>query len=476
MKVKKVYLIYGAAALVVVLLAACFLLRGDSESDVRENAEAMLREGQEAFNKNDVMTAFNKLQKARTGFDKAGDHRGFFEASVYLSMIYDLIGQKEQGYKILKETEFIDVPNYKAYSSQYYLRMMAYMCTMVDKNYKQAEEYIKKCIIFDKEKYPKDTTFIYMDKANLAEMYILQGNYGKAKAITEKLIRSKPTDNKIYLSQLYYCMGLIACNEMKIDSAYSYLEKGMAYSRRYSAFNNQINILNTLARLDSTNNDMKSYILHKQEYDRLRSKISGNEIYYKIALMQEKHKMDMMKQENEKTRVINLLSLILLSLIPLIMGGIFIAVYKNVKTRQKVDQLEKQRLDGEIQMEKLEKELLKLKVEKKDEIIDKAQKENIAMSLQLAGTEKRNGNLKRLERQLNDMDRNFIKKVETRFPHLTRNDLRLICFIKQGIDSHEIASLLNITVESLHKSRYRLRKKLDLDGSQSLETFINSIS
>lgn len=47
--------------------------------------------------------------------------------------------------------------------------------------------------------------------------------------------------------------------------------------------------------------------------------------------------------------------------------------------------------------------------------------------------------------------------------------------IKIGLSSSEISNMLNITMDSLHKSRYRLRKKLGLASGQELEAFINSI-
>ena len=84
-------------------------------------------------------------------------------------------------------------------------------------------------------------------------------------------------------------------------------------------------------------------------------------------------------------------------------------------------------------------------------------------------------NVKTLERALKEMDKDFIHKVETLFPTLSRNDIRLMSLIRMELPSGEISKILNITMDSLHKSRYRLRKKLGLGGGQSLEAFINSI-
>lgn len=138
--------------------------------------------------------------------------------------------------------------------------------------------------------------------------------------------------------------------------------------------------------------------------------------------------------------------------------------------------MEKQRLDSAIEREKLEKELLQLKMNKRDEMLDKAYKDNVAMSLQLVGQQGETDKLTSLEHSLKEMDKDFIKRVETLYPTLSRNDIRLMSFIKMGMASHEIITVLNITLESLHKSRYRLRKKLGLTSEQNLESFINTIT
>lgn len=65
-----------------------------------------------------------------------------------------------------------------------------------------------------------------------------------------------------------------------------------------------------------------------------------------------------------------------------------------------------------------------------------------------------------LDRVLKETDKDFIRKLETLYPQLSCNDIRLICLIRLGMPSGEISKLLNITMDSLHKSRYRLRKKM----------------
>lgn len=69
----------------------------------------------------------------------------------------------------------------------------------------------------------------------------------------------------------------------------------------------------------------------------------------------------------------------------------------------------------------------------------------------------------------------FFRTLKERYPDLTGNDLRLCACLKLRLDSKEIASLMNLTVRAVENSRYRLRKKLDLQPSQNLSDFLMDI-
>ena len=57
-------------------------------------------------------------------------------------------------------------------------------------------------------------------------------------------------------------------------------------------------------------------------------------------------------------------------------------------------------------------------------------------------------------------------------PNLTANELKLCAFLRLNLSSKEISRLISITPESVHKARYRLRKKLGLSPKDDLSIFI----
>ena len=352
---------------------------------------------------------------------------------------------------------------------------MGYYKALFDKNYAEAEKFTRHAIDFSRKKYPGDAAYMYMDMANLAEFYIMSGKRDSAWMAIADLKGQKPVKYDLYLSEMYYCIGRLFYDAHQKDSAYQYFNKSLNVSRKYDAFDNKLVTLDMLSKLDSIDNNLVSYISHRQAYDRLKEEIKGNEIHYKVAMLREQHKVDMIKQEGEKSKTIFLLTLCVMFVLILAMAVVFVYIYKSIKTKQKLALLEKRNLDATVEMERLEKELLQLKIAKQDEMLDHTYKENLVMSMKLVENGKEADNIKPLERLLKEMDRNFIKKVETDFPRLSKNDVRLMCLIKIGLPSSEISKMLNITMDSLHKSRYRLRKKLGLVSGQELEAFINSI-
>ncbi len=67
---------------------------------------------------------------------------------------------------------------------------------------------------------------------------------------------------------------------------------------------------------------------------------------------------------------------------------------------------------------------------------------------------------------------NFLTVLKKKFPNLTPNELKLCAYLRMNLSTKEIAQLMNITVRGVEISRYRLRKKLALPTSTSLFDFL----
>jgi len=58
---------------------------------------------------------------------------------------------------------------------------------------------------------------------------------------------------------------------------------------------------------------------------------------------------------------------------------------------------------------------------------------------------------------------------------LTPKDHQLCAYLRMNLTTKEIAPLMNISVRGVEISRYRLRKKLDLDTNENLTEYISQV-
>lgn len=68
----------------------------------------------------------------------------------------------------------------------------------------------------------------------------------------------------------------------------------------------------------------------------------------------------------------------------------------------------------------------------------------------------------------------FLKRLKENYPDLSPRELKLCAYLRLNISSKEIANLMDISVRGVEISRYRLRKKLQLEHDRNLTEFIIS--
>lgn len=89
--------------------------------------------------------------------------------------------------------------------------------------------------------------------------------------------------------------------------------------------------------------------------------------------------------------------------------------------------------------------------------------------------EKNDSNWEQFAAHFDEINNDFIKKLKQRFPKLTSTDLKVCTYLQLKLATKEIAQLMNISVRGVEISRYRLRKKLNLEQGQTLNDFLNEI-
>ncbi|MCP4314318.1 MAG: hypothetical protein GY790_23940 [Bacteroidetes bacterium] len=79
------------------------------------------------------------------------------------------------------------------------------------------------------------------------------------------------------------------------------------------------------------------------------------------------------------------------------------------------------------------------------------------------------------DKYFDEVHEDFLSRLKESYPDLTPKELRLCAYLRMNISTKEIAPLMNISVRGVEISRYRLRKKLDIDQGVNLTDYILSI-
>lgn len=159
---------------------------------------------------------------------------------------------------------------------------------------------------------------------------------------------------------------------------------------------------------------------------------------------------------------------------------------KQLENEQQLMQLNNEKLKQDIENKNRELAISTMSLIKKNEFLnsikDELKKANEAEDTQLKPVIKiidknlnNTDDWKFFQEAFNNADKDFLKKVKSKHPNLTPNDLKLCAYLRLNLSSKEIAPLLNISPRSVEVKRYRLRKKMDLPHESSLTNYILEI-
>jgi ligand-binding sensor domain-containing protein/DNA-binding CsgD family transcriptional regulator len=163
---------------------------------------------------------------------------------------------------------------------------------------------------------------------------------------------------------------------------------------------------------------------------------------------------------------------------------------EQLKAERKIVQLENEKLETEVNYKQRELASLALNITSKNEILDQIKTQvklvgsgmdeqgRVALSqiIRLIDNSIRLDNdWEKFEFYFDQVHSNFLKLLRESYPDLTISQLKLCAYLKMNLSSKEIAILMNVSVAGVEKSRYRLRKKFNLEHELMLADFIQKL-
>lgn len=160
---------------------------------------------------------------------------------------------------------------------------------------------------------------------------------------------------------------------------------------------------------------------------------------------------------------------------------------RQMRETELIAQLQKEKLESSIAQKNKELAISSMFVSSRNELISElvGSLQQINETQHLSSIQEFIIHLKQLLKESDNQDDflvhfeaanpSFIQTIRKMHPELTVVDIRFLAYIRMNLTSHEIASLLNITVDSLKRKKIRISKKLGLESSSILYEYLTNI-
>lgn len=308
------------------------------------------------------------------------------------------------------------------------------------------------------------------------------------------------------LAESYSLLADIALAKNQKPKALAYLEKSLSLSHKIGAKQLEIGILKKIAPLQLELGSIKAANNSYQKYIALNDSVFNSDMNQKVAEMNvkyETHKKELENQflksglESQRITQKYLLASQAMSLaFILAMIAFVIALRKNLKNKnnqlnhkEEINKLLRIQYQKDLEYKNRELQMMVETIKNKNDMLEtirsimleeikancNAPVETFHRTVKTIQSHiNLDQNWELFERQINEFSADFRKKMLESHPNLTPYDFKLLTYLKLKLPQREIANLMNITEDSVRKQKYRLRKKLNLNG-EDLETYLNSI-
>jgi len=278
-----------------------------------------------------------------------------------------------------------------------------------------------------------------------------------------------------------------------IPAARKYLKKGFALADENGLLTAARDGAENLSILFEKEGNYDSALYYYKIYKKKSELLINEENIKKLANIKAHYKYARLIKEQEQQRaleiqaqkrknLIYLVAIVILILVALVLL-LFLKLGKNKAARI---ELQKKNLQNKLELRNRELTAHVMAQLKKNEVILTISKK-LEKTLSAAHPENRRI-IERVIKELDSVDSeevwkefeirfqnvhsDFYKNLVNNFPDLTANELRLCAFLKLNLNTKEISSLTNQSVNSIDVARSRLRQKFGLTKKDNLTSFL----
>tara|TARA_R110000868_G_scaffold27304_1_gene103921 strand:- start:28 stop:1896 length:1869 start_codon:yes stop_codon:yes gene_type:complete len=329
-------------------------------------------------------------------------------------------------------------------------------------NYTDAREYLEKGIAFDKQFWKSGPTGFKL--LHLGRVEMAENNFSKAINYFDEClklsieIKDKRAERDVYRT---YIEVFEKTNRFKKANDYTKLYVKLKDSLQRAFNNKEIEDL-------------------KIAYDTEKKEAA-------IALQKEEIKTLNVQAKNDKlTKTLYSIGIFsLLAIASLLYFGFKQRIKKNKIEREKQEEIYKQEIGFKKKelasqtlhlvqkntfIQELKENLVKIKQSPE---LFKVEFRRLVMLLKKESAEDKDWEV--FKSYFSEVHNNFDHKLKAIYEDISEKEMRLASFLRMNLSTKEIASMLNVLPDSVLKSKYRLKKKLNLDKETDLNHFLSDL-
>ncbi len=406
--------------------------------------------------------------------------------SIYNTMgsIYKYMGDYEQSFKYYyKCRDMLKRSNREDFLSGIYNNIGIVHWRMNE--FDKALKYYRKSLAISTK--IKDSANISGTFSNIAEVLLKQKKLDSAFFYLNRSLNIKQqTNDKRSTINIYLDFADYYCQTKDYSKSVAYTNKALKMAKEY-----QIPIYikrgyKLFKNIYEAKGDYQKALNYQIKYTQINDSIFNMEKYIRIAQLDDlyRNEYEQAKQDVEEQKkrliILGVLGILLFSIVVLFF------IYYNLRLKFKRNKLNKIKL--EVEKEKLISELnnnnrdltrnIIYLTEKNELILDLKKKlenlksnlkvENKALVQSVINEMNASTNTKiweEFEVRFNSVHKNFYDKFYKKHPDLTQNEKRLVAFLKLNMSTKEISMITKQSVHSIGVARTRLRKKLGLSNT-----------
>ena len=365
-----------------------------------------------------------------------------------------------------------------------------------------ALEYYKNAITIKEES--NNQRSLALTYGNLANLYARMDSLEKVIPFYDKALKAATiTNNKMEYSRVLNNKAAFYVDLKQYRDAIPLLEESIKRNeksgRKMNLSKNYMNMANSYYGIGDFKKAFDYQTIRMQYNDSIKNKESLdkiNELETKYQTEKKEAEIALQEEEintlNEKAKVDKLTKGLYaggmasaLALSGLLVFGFRQRIKKNKIAREKQEEIYKQ----EIAHKKKELTSQTLHLVQKNTFIQELMEnfENIKNSPDKFKTEFRRIVMLLKKENASDKDwevfktyfaevhNDFDQKLKTLYADISEKEIRLAAFLRMNLTTKEIAATLNVLPDSILKSKYRLKKKLNLDKDIDLTSFLNTL-